>query len=196
VKLIAVACLLLAACAPNVTAFGASPTVPPDWSIHDAAGLRIAAPAAWVGPDVLPATDSGGGPRAWVVFRDRSGGEAVTLMTWRDATASALAAAQYESERPRGDAPKELTVADGAQARTVIAMSGYAYWSDPSGAGTYECRHLYVQLDPRLVAVVIACGPHLNGNGKDSPAHTTPTPQLRHIQEQVALRLGVAGGAP
>jgi hypothetical protein len=46
-----------------------------------------------------------------------------------------------------------------------------------------------VQVDPRLVAVVIACGPHLKGN-------TTPAPDLLRVQEQVALRLGVAGGAP
>lgn len=188
-KLIVLACLLLVACMPGAGASGTSPSAPPDWSIHDAAGLRIAAPTAWLGPDVLPATESGGGPRAWVVFRDRSGAEAVTLMTWRDATASALAAAQYESERPRGDAPKELTVADGAQARTVIAMSGYAHWSDSTGAGTYECRNLYVQVEPTLVAAVIACGPHVRGN-------STPTPQLRQVQEQVALRLGVAGGRP
>ena len=110
-------------------------------------------------------------------------------MTWRDATASALAAAQYESERPRGDAPKELTLADGARARTVIAMSGYASWSNANGAGTYECRELYVQLDARFVAAVIACGPPLKGN-------TTPAPDLLRVQEQVALRLGVAGGAP
>jgi hypothetical protein len=189
VKLIAAACLVLfTACASSVGAAGASPTLPPDWSVHDAAGLRIAAPTAWLGPEVLPATASGG-LRAWIVFRDPSGVEAVTLVTWRDATASALAAAQYESERPRGEAPKELTVADGARTRTVVAMSGFAQWSDASGAGTYECRYLYTQIDPRLVAVVIACGPHLNGT-------STPTPQLRRTQEQVALRLGVAGGSP
>ena len=184
VKLIVTACLLFAACAPE-----ASPALPSDWSIHDAAGLRIAAPSAWLGPEVLPATDSTGGPRAWIVFRDVAGAETVTLMTWRDATAAALAAAQYESERPRGDAPKELTLGDGARTRTVIAMSGYASWSDANGAGTYECRDLYVQLDPRLVANVIACGPHRKGN-------TTPAPDLLQVQEQVALRLGVAGGAP
>ena len=189
VKLIVPACLLLVACLPSAGASGTSPSAPPDWSIHDASGLRIAAPRAWLGPDVLPATESGGGPRAWIVFRDRSGAEALTLMTWRDATASALAAAQYESERPRGDAPKELTVGDGISTRTVISMSGYASWSDASGAGTYECRHLYVQLDARFVAVVIACGPHIKGT-------STPTPQLRQTQEQVALRLGLAGGRP
>ena len=184
VKLIVTACLFLAACAPQ-----ASPTLPADWSIHDAAGLRIAAPTAWVGPEVLPATDSTAGPRAWIVFRDRSGAETVTLMTWRDQTASALAAAQYESERPRGDAPKDLTLAEGDRTRTVVAMSAYANWSDANGAGTSECRHLYTQVDPRLVAVVIACGPHLKGN-------TTPAPDLLRVQEQVALRLGLAGGAP
>jgi hypothetical protein len=189
VKLFVPACLLLAACVPSAGASGTAPSVPPDWSIHEAAGLRIAAPTAWLGPDVLPATDSAGGPRAWIVFRDRSGAEAVTLMTWRDATASALASAQYESERPRGDAPTELTVADGTQARTVIAMSAYAHWSGTTGAGTYECRHLYVQVEPTFVAAVIACGPHVKGN-------STPNPQLRRVQEQVALHLGVAGGRP
>jgi hypothetical protein len=189
VKRIVTACLLLfAACAPTGGAPDASPTVPPDWSIHGAAGLRIAAPSTWVGPEVLPARDATG-PRAWIVFRDLSGAEAVTLMTWRDETASALAAAQYESERPRGDAPQELTLADGTRTRTVVAMSGYAHWSDATGAGSYECRALYVQVDPRLVAAVIACGPALKGN-------TTPTPEVRRTQEQVVLRLGVAGGAP
>jgi hypothetical protein len=184
-----VICLLLWACTPGLGTSGTAPSLPPDWSIHDAAGLRIAAPTAWLGPEVLPAMDATEGPRAWVVFRDPSGAEAVTFMTWRDETASALAAAQYESERPRGDAPTELTVVDGNRTRTVIAMSGYAHWSDSTGAGSYECRSLYVQVDPRLVAAVIACGPHLKGS-------TTPTPRLRQMQEQVALRLGVAGGAP
>lgn len=187
-RLIVVACLaLLTGC--GAVASPVPATLPPDWSVRDAAGLRIAVPTAWRGPEVLPATDASGGPRAWIVFRDGSGAETVTLMTWRDATASALAAAQYESERPRGDAPTELRLSDGALSRTVVAMSGYAQWSDTTGSGTYECRHLYVQLDPRLVAVVISCGPHLKGN-------TTPAPQLRQLQEQVALRLGVAGGAP
>ena len=188
VRLFVPACLLLAACMPGSGASGISPSVPPGWSIYEAAGLRIAAPTAWLGPEVLPSTDSGG-PRAWIVFRDRSGAEAVTLMTWRDATASALASAQYESERPRGAAPTELPVADGTQARTVIAMSGYAHWSDTTGAGTYECRYLYVQVEPAFVAAVIACGPHVKGN-------STPNPQLRRVQEQVALHLGVAGGRP
>jgi hypothetical protein len=190
VKLIVAICLaLLSACGPSVASSQASATLPSEWSVHDAAGLRIAAPTAWRGPEVLPATDATGGPRAWIVFRDGSGAETVSLMTWRDATAPALAAAQYESEWPRGDAPTQLKLADGTLSRTVIAMSGYAQWSDPTGSGTYECRDLYVQVDPHLVAVVIACGPHLKGN-------TTPAPQLREMQEQVALRLRIAGGAP
>ena len=189
-KRIVTACLvLLAACAPSGSAPEASSTLPPDWSIHDAAGLRIAAPTAWIGPEVLPATDSTGGPRAWVVFRDPSGAEALTLMTWRDATASALAAAQFQSERPQGEAPHDLTVVDGTRTRIIVASTGYAQWSDASGAGTYECRYLYVQVDPRLVADVIACGAHIKGS-------STPTPALRHVQEQVALRLGLAGGPP
>lgn len=180
---------MLVACGPSVNGSEVTPSLPPDWSVRDAAGLRIAAPNAWSGPVVLPATDVNGDPRPWVVFRDAAGLEPVIIMTWRNDTASARAAAQFDSEWPRGDAPKELTLVDGSRTRTVVAMSGYAQWSDASGAGTYECRHLYVQVDPRSVAVVIACGPHSKGN-------TTPPPQLRRLQDQVALRLGVAGGAP
>jgi hypothetical protein len=189
VKAIVVACLaLLTGCAPRAAAPAASPALPPEWSVREAAGLRIAAPAAWLGPQVLPALESTG-PRAWVVFRDPSGAEAITIMTWRDATASSLAASQFASELPKGDPPRQLTLVEGPETRTVVAMSGYAQWSDPSGAGTYECRYLYVQVDPTLVANVIACGRHVRGS-------STPAADLRRTQEQVALRLGVAGGQP
>ncbi|HEV2010741.1 MAG TPA: hypothetical protein VGS17_06910 [Candidatus Limnocylindria bacterium] len=188
-KLVVATCLvLLVACAPSGNATP-SPTRSPEWSIHDAAGLRIEAPAVWIGPEVLTATDSTGAPPAWVVYRDASGAEVLALMTWRDATASSIAATQFQSEFPRGAAPQQLTVVEGTRARTVVATTGYAQWSDASGAGTYECRHLFVQVDPRLVADVIACGAHIKGNA-------TPTPELRNVQEQVALRLSVAGGQP
>lgn len=189
VKAIVVACLaLLAACGPNVAASAASPTLPPNWSVRDAAGLRIAAPAAWLGPEVLPGLESTG-PRAWVVFRDPSGAEAITLMIWRDATASSLAASQFDSELPKGDPPRQLTLGEGTQTRIVVAMSGYAQWSNASGAGTYECRSLYVQAAPTLVANVIACGAHVRGS-------STPPPDVRRTQEQIALRLTIAGGQP
>src|SRR5438477_1646764 len=105
------ACLLLAACGTTVGATRPASPSPVEWSIHDAAGLRIAAPAAWGAPEVLPATDASGGPRVWVVFRDASGAEALTIMTWRDTTATAVAAAQYGSELPQGDR-LDLTLRD------------------------------------------------------------------------------------
>ena len=187
VKLIVVACLLLAACSPATSALGASPTVPPDWSTHEAAGLRIAAPKAWLGPEVLPARDAGG-PRAWVVFRDPSGAEALTLMTWRDTTATALATAQVRSEVPRGDL-KELTLGEGSRTRPAVSVTAYGQWSDATASGTYECRHLYVQVDATLVADVVACGAHVRGS-------STPVPDLLRTQERVALHLGPAGGQP
>jgi len=188
-KIVCACLLVLASCVPGAGAPQASATLPPGWSIHDAAGLRIAAPSAWRGPEVLPAMDSTGEPRSWIVYRYASGVEAVQLITWPDATAAAIAATQFKSELPQGAAPQPLTVADGASARTVIVVTGYAQWNDASGGGSYECRHLYVQVDPRLVADVIACGPHVTGTA-------TPTPELRRAQEQLALRLGVAAGPP
>lgn len=186
---VAVLACLLAACGSTVAGSNASASLPAEWSIHDAAGLRIAAPSKWRGPEVLPATDASGAPRSWIVYRDTSGAETMTLMTWPDATASAIAATQFQSELPRGAAPQQLTVIDGASSRTVVAVTGYAEWHDSSGGGTYECRHLFVQVDARLVADVISCGAHIKGN-------STPGPELRHAQEQVALRLAAAGGQP
>ena len=180
----AVCVVLLAGCGPTGLSPTGSPTTPPDWSIREAAGLRIAAPAAWLGPEVLPAREPTG-PRAWVVFREPSGAEALTLMTWPDTTASSLAASQFQSELPKGDAPRELTMVDAALTRTAIALTAYAQWSDATGTGTYECRHLFVQVDRTLVTDVIACGAHVRGS-------STPTPDLRRTQERVAIRLSVA----
>ena len=186
-KRFVLACLL-AACAPTGVVSGGPPTLPPDWSFREAAGLRIAAPTAWLGPQVFPALEPTG-PRAWIEFRDPAGAEAITLMTWRDATASFLAASQFQGELPKGDPPQQLTLVEGTQTRPVVSMSGYGHWSDAGRAGTYECRSLYVQLEPTLVAAVIACGARIRGS-------STPTPELRRTQEQVALRLAVAGGPP
>jgi hypothetical protein len=186
-RTIVVACLLLVSCSSSVRATpSASPSLPADWSVHDAAGLRIAAPAAWGAPDVLPATDASGGPRAWIVFHEPAGAEALAIMTWSDATAAAVAAAQYGSELPQGDRT-DLTLGGGA--RRAIAVTGFAQWHDATAGGAYECRHLFVQVTPMLVADVIACGARIKGTA-------TPTPELRAVQEQVALRIGVAGGAP
>jgi hypothetical protein len=183
------ACLvLLVDCVPAVAAPAASSTPPTGWAVHEAAGLRIETPAEWRGPEVLPANGSSG-PRAWVVFRDPSGVEAVTLVTWRGATASSLAREQFQSEIPQGSAPTELALVDGARTRTAIALTGFAQWSDANGSGQYECRHLYVQLDPGLVAAVIACGARIRGT-------STPTSDLRRMQERVALRLSATGGRP
>jgi hypothetical protein len=172
-----------------VGAPGSSPTLPPDWSIREAAGLRIAAPAAWHGPEVHPAVDATNGPRHWITFRDPSGAEGLTIMTWRDATASSLATSHFQSQWPKGDAAQQLTLVDGSSARTAIALTGFAHWNDATVSGTYECRHLLVQVDTTLVADVIACGAHVRGS-------STPTPALRRIQERVAVRLAAAGGQP
>jgi hypothetical protein len=187
VKFALVACLLLSACAPTSLASESSPTLPPDWSIREAAGLRIAAPTAWLGPEVLPARDSAG-PRAWIVFKEPSGAEALTFMTWRDATASALAKTQFESERPQGDL-KDITLSESGRTRAAVAVTAFAGWFDTNASGSYECRHLFVQVDPTLVADVIACGAHVRGS-------STPAPDLRRVQDRVALWLSLAGRQP
>ena len=179
-----VACLLLAGCAPALAAPASEPTLPPDWSVREVAGLRIAAPSAWRGPEVLPGRDAAG-PREWIVFRDTSGEEALTLLTWRGANAASLAASQYEGERPRGQAPQALTFADGSSARTGVALTAFASWYDMSGSGSYECRHVFVQVDPSLVVDVVACGAHGRGS-------STPAPDVLRIQDRVVARLSSA----
>jgi len=186
-RLAIVGCILLAACAPSGIALADGPTLPPDWSIREAAGLRIAAPTAWLGPDVMPARDSAG-PRAWIVFKDRFGAEMISFMTWRDTTASALAKTQHEAERPQGDL-QDVTLREGTNTRAAVAVTAYASWYDATASGSYECRHLFVQVNPTLVADVIACGAHVRGT-------STPAPDLLRTQEQVALRLGAAAGQP
>jgi hypothetical protein len=187
VRVAVVACLLLSACDASSIAPTGSPTLPQDWSIREAAGLRIAAPTAWLGPEVLPAHDSTGGP-IWVVFKDRSGTETLTFMTWREASASTLARRQFDSERPQGDL-QNVTLSEGNHTRAVVAVTAYAGWYDANGSGSYECRHLFVQVAPALVADVIACGAHARGT-------STPAPDLRRTQEQVVLRLAPVGGQP
>src|SRR5512132_1197877 len=95
VRAAVLACLLLSACDASSIAPSDSPALPQEWSIREAAGLRIAAPTAWLGPEVLPAQDSTAGP-IWVVFKDRSGTETLTFMTWREASAGALAKRQFD----------------------------------------------------------------------------------------------------
>ncbi len=107
-------------------------------------------------------------------------------MTWRDTTAGSLATSQYDSERPRGEAPHVVTVVEGGVTRTAVAITAFASWNDATGSGTYECRHLFVQVDAALVVDVIACGAHVRGN-------STPAPDLRRIQDRVALWLAPVG---
>ena len=114
--------------------------------------------------------------------------ETLTFMTWREETASALAKRQFDSERPQGDL-QNVTLSEGNHTRTVVAVTAYAGWYDANGSGSYECRHLFVQVAPTLVADVIACGAHVRGA-------STPAPDLRRTQEQVALRLGPGVGQP
>ena len=154
-----------------------SPSLPSGWSLRDAAGLRIAVPAAWVGPEVSeqPAI-------AWITFRDASGAEALTLMTWRGTTARELATKQYTGEAPKGDAPHDVQLSDAGMTRTAIALTGFASWHDSSNSGSYECRHLFIDLERDLVVDVIACGAHVRGT-------STPTPEARRVQEQVAVRV-------
>lgn len=189
-KAAVVACLLLGACAPSAgSPSPASPSLPVEWSAHEAAGLRITAPTAWGAPQVLPAADARGAPAGpFVVFHDPAGAEALTLLLWRDASSTVIASAQFDSELPQGDR-QELTLRDGGRTRAAIAVTAYAQWHDANGGGTYECRHVFVQVDQKLAVDVIACGAHVKGTA-------TPTPELRGIQDRVAARLGITGGAP
>ena len=109
-------------------------------------------------------------------------------MTWREATASALAKRQFDGERPQGDL-QNVTLSEGSRTRAAVAVTGYAGWYDANGSGSYECRHLFVQVAPTFVADVIACGAHVRGT-------STPAPDLLRVQDQAALRLGVASGRP
>jgi hypothetical protein len=78
-----------------------------------------------------------------------------------------------------------ITITDAGTSRPVLDIRAQASWSGPTGGGTYENRHLLVQLTPTLVADVIVSAPLINGASK------VTNDQIK-LQDRVTVRLAAA----
>jgi hypothetical protein len=128
------------------------------WASRDGFGVRFSVPSAWNGPEDIDTQKGAGAPKNWLVFTDSSGETQVTVWLFSDTTAETFA-----TTRLQGSERKNVTIVDAGQTRNVIEVHAPASWSGPTGSGSYDNRHLVVQLTPSLVADVIVNAPRISG---------------------------------
>jgi hypothetical protein len=97
------------------------------------------------------------------VFTDASAQTQVTVWLIADISAETFVATRLTAQ---GSERKNATITDAGHMRNVIEVHAPASWSGPTGAGSYDNRHLVVQLTPSLVADVIVNAPLINGASK------------------------------
>jgi hypothetical protein len=78
-----------------------------------------------------------------------------------------------------------ITITDAGISRPVLDIRAQASWSSPTGGGTYEGRHLLVQVTSTLVADVIVHAPLVNGASK-------VTDDQVKLQDRITVRLAPA----
>jgi hypothetical protein len=131
------------------------------WGSRDAFGVRFSVPSSWKGPDDIDTQKGAGAPKNWLVFTDAGGETQVTVWLFSDTTAE-----MFVTTRLQGSERKNVTIADAGQLRNVIEVHAPASWSGPTGSGSYDNRHLVVQLTQSLVADVIVNAPRILGASK------------------------------
>jgi len=148
------------------------------WEWRDAFGVQFSVPAAWKGPEDIDTQKTGGAPKNWLVFTDASGSTQVSVWLIDD-TAEHFAATRLTSQ---GSERHSATLTDAGQSRDVIELHAQASWYGPTGAGTYDNRHLVVQVTPTLAADVFVSAPRINGP-------SSVTPEQIQLQDRVTVRL-------
>jgi hypothetical protein len=149
------------------------------WGSREAFGVRFSVPSSWKGPEDIDTQKGAGAPKNWLVFTDPGGQSQVTVWLIADTTAEAFVRTRLTS---LGSERRNVTITDAGQTRDVIEVHAPASWSGPTGAGSYDNRHLVVQLSPSLVADVIVNAPLINGASKLSAE------QVR-TQDRITLRI-------
>jgi hypothetical protein len=149
------------------------------WGSRDAFGVRFSVPSAWKGPEDIDTRKGGGAPKNWLVFTDPGGRSQVTVWLIADITAETFVTTRLTAQ---GSERTNATITDAGQMRNVIEVHAPASWSGPTGAGSYDNRHLVVQLTPSLVADVIVNAPLINGASKLSAE------QIR-TQDRITVRI-------
>ena len=81
-----------------------------------------------------------------------------------------------------GRSATSMSVTDAGVSRRVLEIRAPASWSSPTGGGTYENRHLLVQVTPTIVADVIVNAPLVNG------ASNVTDDQVK-LQDRITVRL-------
>ena len=147
------------------------------WGWHDAFGVQFSVPSAWAGPEDIDTQKTGGAPKNWLVFTDASGSTQVSVWLVED-TAERFAATRLTAQ---GSDRRTVTITDAGQSRNVIEVHAPATWSGPSGAGSYDNRHLVVQVTPTLAADVFVSAPRVNGP-------SSVTAEQVQLQDRITVR--------
>ena len=150
------------------------------WGTREAFGLRFSVPTDWTGPTDIQTVKDGGAPLNWLVFNDAAGQTQVTIWLWRGTSIDEVA-----RNTMAGRSATSMSVTDAGVSRTVLEIRVPASWSSPTGGGTYENRHLLVQVTPTLVADVIVNAPLVNGASK-------VTDDQVKLQDRITVRLAPA----
>ena len=152
----------------------------PEWESRSAFGLWFSVPKSWTGPTDLQTVKDGGAPLNWLVFNDAAGTTQVTIWLWRGTSIEEVA-----RNTMAGRSATSMSVTDAGISRPVLEIRAPASWSSPTGGGTYENRHLLVQVTPTLVADVIVNAPLINGASK-------VTDDQIKLQDRITVRLAPA----
>ena len=128
------------------------------WESRQAFGVQWSVPLSWKGPEDIDPQKGLGGPKQWLTFTDAAGQTQATIWLWDAASTDAVA-----TSRLAGSTRRSVTISDAGQSRVALEVQAPATWSGPSGSGSYDNRHLLVQLTPSLVADVIMSAPQIIG---------------------------------
>ena len=101
----------------------------------------------------------------------------VTVWLWDSGSITEVA-----TTRLAGGTKRTVTIGDAGQTREVLEAHASASWSGPAGSGTYDNRHLLVQLTPLLVADVIVSAARINGASELSAEQV-------QVQDRITVRL-------
>ena len=148
------------------------------WGSREAFRVRFSVPTSWKGPEDID-TQKTGGFKNWLVFTDTSGNAQVTVWLIESSSSETFASTRLTAT---GSERRTVTISDAGQTRTVIEVHAPASWSGPTGSGSYDNRHLVIQLTPTLVADVIVNAPPING-----PSKLTAEQIL--VQDRITIRL-------
>lgn len=131
--------------------------VPADWTVHARSGLLFATPPEWGLPGPTLVDRSEDGPEMLVFGWDGAAIDVprVRVDVWAHRDVDALVEERYVrgsvEEVRRRDLPGEP--------RMVELIVGGIRWTSPSDHGTYEVRHIFIQVAPHVVADIIVWGP-------------------------------------